>query len=410
MKRTLILLIIISLFLCRCSKRNTFYEATNPIDTTALPVIEETEASKPDTTNETEEILTTYEQLPMVAVSLPLTTEHVTSGEETVFYYTYQNIFLNVQDQQVADAIILDYLNRLSINHSTSESLSKDALGSFTNSKNWNPHFFESIFSPTRTDPGVLSLFGHNAIYTGGNHPELECISANYNMVTGEVLTLGSILCNENSIEPLCKLVIERMDTLKESHYLFSDYAETVQQRFTREASYDEDWYFSTNGLCFFFAPYEVAPYTSGIVTVEIPYSDLPSIISDDFFPGETDNSTGTILAERFADADIEDYTQIADVPLSEVGAQVFLTCDGIARNVRLDFGSWNEDGTVFTEKATVFSSYILSPGDGIVVTTDIPDTMPTLRLSYDSGEEHIIRFITQSGKDGTILLWENGI
>ena len=41
-------------------------------------------------------------------------------------------------------------------------------------------------------------------------------------------------------------------------------------------------------------------------------------------------------------------------------------------------------------------------------VTTDIPDVIPILRLSYDSGSEHIVRFISQSGKDGSILLLDD--
>ena len=143
-------------------------------------------------------------------------------------------------------------------------------------------------------------------------------------------------------------------------------------------------------------------------MVAEVPYEQLTGIIADEFFPAETDGATGTVLAERLADANIDGFTQIAEVPLSEIGEQVFLHCDGIARNIRIDLGYWNEDGTLFTEKATVFASYVLSPGDGIIVTTDIPDVIPILRLSYDSGSEHIVRFISQSGKDGSILLLDD--
>lgn len=404
MKKTVLLLVVIALLLCSCGKTSNEPEVTIPTQVIAPSTSEVTEPTAIENVEIPDED-PVYTQQPMAAVSMPIHTEYVTDGDTTVYYYTYQDIYVNVQDQQVADTIIIDYLNRRDQFSILSQSLAKDAEKAFNGNTNWNPHFFESVYSPTRADLGVLSLFGHNVIYAGGNHPELECIAANYNMITGEVLTLGSILCSESSIEPLRKLVTDQMAEQKERYSLFADYADTVQQRFSREASYDEDWFFSTNGLCFFFAPYEVAPYISGIVTVEVPYSMLTGIISDEFFPAETDGSTGTVLAQQLAKANIEGFTQIAEVPLSEVGEQVFLSCDGLVRNVRLDYGYWNEDGSVYSVQATVFASHTLSPGDGILVTTDIPDTMPTLRLSYDSGTEQISVFISQSGEDGSILL-----
>ena len=214
MKKTLILLLTISLLLCGCQKGGTAPEITEPSAAATEPTVAVTEPTQEEPTEEPAPV---YIQQPMVAVSMPISTEYITDGDTTVYYYTYQDIYLNVQDQKIADAIIIDYLNRRDQSHAISESLAMDAENAFNGSENWNPHFFESVYSPTRADQSVLSLYGRNVYYSGGNHPQLECMAANYNMVTGEVLTIGSILRNADAIAPLCKLVTEQMAAQQDS-------------------------------------------------------------------------------------------------------------------------------------------------------------------------------------------------
>ena len=408
MKKVLIILIIFSILLCGCTRPGN---SSDNVDHVTVPETSEpivTESLEPDT----EETVSdhkepVYSQQPMVAVSLPTTTQYTMVDDTPVYSYTYQNIFLSVQDQQVADDVIVDFLNRADRNHAVSQDLADHACDLYNGEEDWVPYFFESIYSPTRIDLNVLSLFGHNVIFTGGNHPQQECMAANYNMVTGEVLTLGSILCNEESIKPLRDLVEKTAAEQKEDLRLFDEYADIISQRFMREASYDEDWYFSENGLCFFFAPYEIAPYTSGIIHIEVAYSDLVGIIDDAFFPAEEDFSEGSVYASKLDDTDIDSYTQITEVILHEDGELILLRCDGLVRNLRVDLGTWSDDGTVYTAEATVLASATLSPGDGIMIQAQIPDVLPTHRLSYRTANQEVVQFISQSGKDGSIILMD---
>lgn len=403
MKRILVLTIIISLILCGCAGNSTTTEATIPTEkpTTAIePTIESDIQTVP--VEPLAPVEPVYTQQPMVAVSLPLSTEYTTSDDAHVYHYTYQNMYLTLQDQQIADQIIVDYLNRVSANNSVSEELAAQAQEAYTGATDWNPHFFESIYSPMRIDTSILSLFGHNVIFTGGNHPLQECTAANYNMITGDVLTLGSILCDVNSIEPLCDLVIKKLEQQKNTLTLFDDYAQVVQARFAREASYDEDWYFSENGLCFFFAPYEIAPYISGIVTAEIPYSELTNIIDDAFFPPEEDHAEGTIYVTSLDQINIEDFTQLTELSLDESNAFAFIYCDGLVRDVRIDTGIWNDDGSEFISQATVFASATLSPGDGIITQALFEDALSALKITYCSGENNISQYIIKNSEDGS--------
>ena len=404
MKKVFALLLVIMIVFCGC--KSNVEETLPPTD--PVPTIPQAPSETIPEPTETipETIPPVYEQQPMVAASMPIFTQYTMAEDgNTVFYYSHQNLHLTVQDQQVADYIIIDYLNRLDAYHTTAEDISQLATSRYTAGSSWTPYFCEYLFEPTRIDHSVLSLFGSSIIYSGRNHPDHECMAANYSMVTGDVLTLGSILKSADAIEPLCALAVTHAEMVAQNKNLYSDYADIIQQRFSRDESFDEDWYFTDAGLCFYFAPYEIAPYISGVVSIEIPYEELTGILSDDYFPAEEDLSMGSIHAQRLSEVHLDEYTQIAEVTTDEGGEQILISSEGLIRDVQIQYGTWDETGTVFTVTATVFSTYTLSPGDGIMLETFIPDTMPNLKISYRSGSELITQYISQSGKDGSIIL-----
>lgn len=406
MKRLIALVLAFMFLLCGCKNTPTAIEPSVEINTESPPaesVPTATENTEPS--EQTHPVMPVYTQQPMVAISVPVIYESTTAEDgTTVSTYAHQYINLVVQDQQIADTIIIDFLNRQDKHHEIAVSVSDQALSDYNGNSDWTAYSFESIYSPTRIDHSVLSLYGENVIYTGGR-PQREGIAANYNMITGDVLTLGSILENVDALDVLCELVIDKMALIQDEVHLFDDYADAVRHRFSREESYDEEWYFSETGLNFFFAPYEVAPYIAGTVIVEIPYEDLSGLIADDFFPAEEDFAEGTIHAQLLSETKLQDFTQIAEVPVDTVGELIFLYCEGLVRNVRLELGVWNDSITQFTPTCTVFSTLSLTPGDGIMIQTVVPDSTPNLRLVYRTGEETITTYITLSSNDGSVIL-----
>jgi len=400
MKQSLIIFVVLALLLSGCS----FTKAPQ----TPSPTEQITEPQQETTAETTEaaEFIPVYSQQPMVAISVPAVTEHtVAENDEILFAYTYQHMQLILQDPEVADRVIIDFLNRVDQTRSAADSIRTQSLTDAANESFSGPYLYEVLYSPMRIDQSVLSLFGTSVSYNGGVHADQHCIAANYDLITGDVLTLGSILTHADAVTPLCDLVISRLDAMAAEYYLMDDYPRITRQRFNTEASYDEDWYFTSTGLCFYFAPYEIAPYTSGIIHVEIPYESLTGIISDSFFPPESELLIGNVQADLQADVDVSQFQQIAEVSIDQGGERVFLHADGAVKNVRLELGSWDESGTRFTPEKTVFATWALTPGDAIMVETFIPDVLPILRLTYFSNDEPVCVFISQSGKDGSILL-----
>lgn len=376
-----------------------------PVETT--PAITEettTEATTETTAAVNMDIIP--EQAPMAAVSLPVsTTQSYTEDDVLLFTYKCQTISLIIPDSEIEDKVILDFQNRLDDFSSSAQELNDQAKKDRQTKADWKPYFYNILYNPTRIDLSVLSLFGTSTSWSGGAHPTHNCTSANYDLITGDVLTLGSILTHEDALEELCVILTGEVAEIKAEKFIVSDYEKIIRSRLIGNESYNEAWYFDNSGLNFYFSPYEIAPYSSGIITVTIPYEKLTGIIEDKYFPPETDVATGMIRATRQADTDLSAFTQIAEVILDKEGEMVFLSTDRSVHNVTVQTGTWNEAGTEFTVECTVFAAPILTPGDAAMVQLSITDTMPNVRISYESNGELIEEFISQSGEDGTILL-----
>ena len=322
----------------------------------------------------------------MAAVSLPAITEAplVADDGTVLFSYTYQGIAFTLDGQETADQIIIDFLNRVDATRGAAESVAEAAKSAYTGASNWTPYVFRTTYNPTRLDRIVLSLFGNSVTYSGGAHPELTCVSANYNMLTGETLTLGSILAHVDSVEPLCNLVISTLATQAEEKHLRNGYEADIRQRFAGEESYDEAFYFSENGLCFYFAPYEIAPYSSGVIIAEIPYSDLSGIIADEYFPGEKQIITSNMEVNEFNPENASNYNQISELILDPEGEMYILTVDNCAFNIRI-----NVKLPAYNDSYTAYAARFLNPGDGIVIQVNEAN-IADIQIQYENAGQAV--------------------
>ena len=379
MKKILFIVLILCLFLSGCHYKNSDFSPTpQPSIPESTPVEHETTQPEQDPASEN-----LYVQHPMYAVALPIISE-LTHNEESTF--SYQNIYLYCQDQEVADRIIIDFLNRQDAQRKIAETTE--------NTK------YDVLYRPARIDSIVMSLYGESLLYQGRNHPTVDCLSTNYNMLSGESLTLGSILKDAGSHEKLQDALLFAAETVADEKQLYDEYPQIIAERFTKNPSFDEAWFFNNTGLCFYFEPYEIAPYISGVVTLEIPYDRLTSIIDASYFPAEEDSSEGKIIVENVNNVVLSNYSQIAEVRLNGYSNAGFLHCEGFVRDVKIEIIS-NENPM---SECTIFMSATLSPGDGIMLMYNQADNMPILRITYRSGQ-NILTENLFFASDGSIVL-----
>lgn len=150
-----------------------------------------------------------------------------------------------------------------------------------------------------------------------------------------------------------------------------------------------DGWYFTTTGLCFFFSPYDIAPYSYGVVTAEIPYSSLAGLMNDAYFPPEEGAYTGTLEASQFTEnAPSREY---AELSLDREASRVILTTNQAVRDLKIQSGSY--DGSTFTPTETVFAAGAMNASQAVSIQADLENA--PLLLTYRSGEEIIQRVLT---------------
>lgn len=365
-----------------------------------------TESSNSETTVSTEDV--PVQQQPMVAVSVPVITQTEKAEDGTeLFTYKYQNISLIVPDPEVADKVIVDFLNRTDIHEDIEQifSLSKQAYAD--KSIPFTTYWVQNTYDPMRIDHGVLSLYGNYAAYSGGAHGTYTYKSVNYDLVTGSALFLGDILTEAATSDQLCQLVLTSLSAQKEDAQLFEGFESIVTNLFSQNFLQNDDWFFSNTGLCFFFSPYEIGPFSSGDIVAEIPYASLTGLLNDAYFPAERESAHGVVQAEVFDETALDRFTQFAEVVLAEGSNKTLLYTDKSLYDIRVETGTWSANGSTFTPDHTVLAAYSLTPGDAIMIDAVLSNTLPTLRLSYTTGEDTVISYIGFDATANAVILSE---
>ncbi len=399
MKKTLCIILIIftvfSLCACKSNPENT--------DVNTDPIVNDPSDTTQTTADDAPDDLPEFKQLPMVSVSLPVTREIAQADNGTViFEHCHQSIALSLNDSNVADDVILDFLARVNKTQSYADSVLAQAQRDYSGGSNWIPYQYSISYKPMRIDSGVLSLFGADASYSGSSHPDAHYSAANYNLVTGDVLTLSDILNKNVTATTLSDATLEVLNAQKDEYRLYIGFESVVAERFTRKFTTDEAWYFSNKGLCFYFPPYEVAPYTSGVVVAEIPYEKLIGILKDDYFPAERQPAFGNMLAEAMTAENMSKFTQFSDIILDRNAETFFLYTDYAVYNITLQTAVMQSG--VVNPLYTVFATTSLTPGDAIMVQGNPSLDAEFLILSYESDGE-IIKMYLFKDAAGTIKI-----
>lgn len=391
---TLVLALILSFAGCKDNQK--------PVET-ITPSTDTPVTDAPIKETENPDIPPVYEN--MYSVSLPVTVEnHNAEDGTTIFTYAYQTISPLHQDREVADKIILNFTDRTEKARVDSLSILDLAKSQYNPDSEFTPLSYQIQYDVTRIDQGVLSMFGHILQTSTANGANRSLIAANYDMVTGDVLTIGSILYHIDTKDDLAQLVIDQLKA-RDDIILFDEYPETVKARFDSDESLDEDFYFSNVGLCFYFAPYEIAPRSSGTVIVEIPYNKLIGIIADAYFPAERTHTSGSISCEAFQEHHWDKYEQFAEVIVAD-SKRLLLTTDSAVQDIHIFEISLPENQMMQTQAKNIFASNFLSSENAIILEADFnsADTNYMIRYSVNGvAKSFLISSDTTSG-DFTLI------
>lgn len=250
--------------------------------------------------------------------------------------------------------------------------------------------------SVTRCDTRVLSAVFDVSQDIGGIHADSTRTSRSYNADNGSLLTLADIAKNEEQLKTFIKNYVIGLavgDDYKEGgvSILFDDFESTINDLVDAGAN----WYFSDGGLVFYANPYDIAPYSRGVLLFEIPYSALEEFIDEVFMPVEYEGENGMLLADDGDKLDRSSLNILGTVTVDEDGQSVVLSAEETVYNVK-----------IYTSGRMLWQRNYLTTGEGVEVKSFIPDAQPSIAVSYELADgTEIVRGIFQSGKDGSILL-----
>lgn len=319
---------------------------------------------------------------PMISISLPMLSETDTADNgATIFLRTYQDVVLDLPNADIARTVTLDLLRRMDVHSDILNSVQSNAFADYTGQDPWMPYHYKLLYNPTRIDEALLSLYGEENIYSS-SVSGLTGMAVTYDLLTGTALRLLDVLSEEgDASQALLDALLGVLAEKKEELMLFDDYDSIITSRFSTDLQQQSTWYFSQDGLCFFYSPYDIAPNSVGIVTVTIPYSALSGIVQDRYFPAEQASFPGDLTIHNFADAPADTLEHFSELILDHSGKQYLLTTDGVLYDLSVTSGYFI--GSRFVADATVYHANFLSPQQGFVLKADLTQEQRAILIRY---------------------------
>lgn len=251
-----------------------------------------------------------------------------------------------------------------------------------------------------RCDTRVLSLVFDVVQNMGGVHGNFTRCSRSYNSDSGKELSLDDISENPAQLRTFIENYVIGLaagDDYRENgeSFLFPDFEETIRSIVAE----GQKWYFDDKGLVIYANPYDIAPYSYGVLCFTVPYSALEEFIDPDFMPVEHEGENGMILAEAGDGFDRGSVSMVGTVTVDEGAQSIILSAEETVYDVRL-----------YSSDRTLWQRNYLTDSEAAELICYIPDVVPSIILEYRLADGTVItRGVFQSGEDGTILLVEMG-
>ena len=127
--------------------------------------------------------------------------------------------------------------------------------------------------------PKLLTLADLYYSYTGGAHGNYSTHYISIDLAANKELTLADILtpAGIKKLNPLLEKYFRKDQGLGQTEDL------TEGGLFENKLEANDNFYVTTKGIGFSYAPYEIAPYAAGEINIYIPFSELTSCLQPGF-------------------------------------------------------------------------------------------------------------------------------
>lgn len=308
-------------------------------------------------------------------------------------------------DQAASEKInsaISAYNDLFAAGKDTDVEMAREGYALFADPESWYGYARERSCDVLCNNGAVLSLRFNDYYNYGGAHPNTIYSTKNYDISTGNELTLANIVEN---VDTFMVYAIEAVtEQAAQMEGLFSDYQQYISSFVT-----DGYWYFGKTGLVFICNTTTIAPYVAGVMEFTIPYTELQGMLKEDYFPTAHADTNATPSAGHAGESGREGIGTYNTVVIDAEGEKICVWFDTAVTNVCLQVVQViGEEDFEYIPRYTLFSTSTMAPEDTLEVDAYIPDTFPNLMVSWQQGDGTTAsRLISSSGKDGSALLLE---
>lgn len=377
MKKTVLFLITTALLLSGCIKAPTPEITTPPAtESTPEPTVQATEAP------ETSPVYSDYEAPMLSLTATPIDRSFTDNAGNTVMTFYGQSLELLSLDPQVSEAVTLSLLNLTDYNTSAAPRFLREIKEAFASGEATEPCSFRLLTNCTRLDMSVCSLV-FKQITSGINaRSNITIHSVSYDLISGKTLKLKDILIPDYSAAALVQSIVDSLAEQAQNGQLYSDYAYVIDGLFHSNTEVT-NWYLDSQGLCFYFSPYEIAPYNMGVIVASISYAQLEGLLREEYYPEESIGLMGKVFCRK--GSEWEGYSQYSELILNSDAEDWTIFTEGAVEDFRIETGSFQ--GGNFQPQATVFACATLCSSDALLIQANADD-LENLLVTYTDGGE----------------------
>ena len=263
-----------------------------------------------------------------------------------------------------------------------------------------------------RVDQNVLSVRYSESIYQGGAHGSYWSFAYNFDMRSGEILSLESLSPDYDALAD--SLVQEMLALAEEDQDEY--YSQRIVEGFLPEGGREEafrtllregTWALDREGLEIISSLYELGPYAAGTVSFLIPYEKLQERLDQRWMMPEDRNGKGRVLVQELSELEGGEIEIIDKVKVSEGGVNLGLVVEGQIFDVRISTVYYVDR---FYENAQLWAASSLADC-AVQLEVTVPEGLPDLLISYYTADgERCGKLLSQSGADGSYMLVDDNI
>lgn len=121
----------------------------------------------------------------------------------------------------------------------------------------------------------VVSMAYNWTVYEGGAHGNYAKWCVVFDKKDGSRVTYARLVKDEAGLLAVAEKAFRQQIGMEENEKMYQLYSFKNNQ-----FHLSNDFVFSNDGLVFYYNPYEIAPYSTGIIALKLPYSDISRYIN----------------------------------------------------------------------------------------------------------------------------------